>query len=59
MVEAEVERDGETSAERRSYLLSMQLDAEVLALAVRCHWQVGNRMHCALESYTRTWVTLI
>jgi len=45
MVEAEVERNGSTSRERRYYLSSMPLDAKLFAHAVRCHWHVENRLH--------------
>lgn len=49
MVEAEVERDGSTSLERRYYLSSMPLDAKLFAYAVRCHWHVENRLHWLLD----------
>ena len=44
-VEAEVERGGATSVERRYFLPSSALDARLLARAVRCHWHVENRLH--------------
>jgi predicted transposase YbfD/YdcC len=49
MVEAEVERNGSTSLERRYYLSSMPLDARLFAYAVRCHWHVENRLHWLLD----------
>ena len=49
VVEAEVERDGMTSRERRYYLSSFPLDAKLFAHAVRCHWHVENRLHWVLD----------
>ena len=49
VVEAEVERNGSTSLERRYYLASMPLDAKLFAHAVRCHWHVENRLHWVLD----------
>ena len=49
MVEAEVERNGTISLERRYYLSSMPLDAKLFAYAVRCHWHVENRLHWVLD----------
>ncbi len=49
MVEAEVERNGSTSLERRYYLSSMPLDAKLFAYPVRCHWHVENRLHWVLD----------
>ena len=49
MVEAEVERAGATSRERRYYLSSLPLDARLFARAVRCHWHVENRLHWVLD----------
>ena len=49
VVEAEVERNGSTSLERRYYLSSTQLDAKLFAHAVRCHWHVENRLHWVLD----------
>ena len=48
-VEAEVERDGKTTHERRYYLCSMPLDAALFARAVRCHWHIENRLHWVLD----------
>lgn len=49
MVEAETERDGKTTCERRYYLLSTPLDAETFARAVRAHWHIENRLHWVLD----------
>jgi predicted transposase YbfD/YdcC len=49
VVEAEVERNGTTSRERRYYLSSLPLDAKLFAYAVRCHWHVENRLHWVLD----------
>jgi predicted transposase YbfD/YdcC len=49
MVEAEVERNGSSSLERRYYLSSMPLDARLFAHAVRCHWHIENRLHWVLD----------
>lgn len=49
MVEAEVERNGAASLERRYYLSSLPLDAKLFAHAVRCHWHVENRLHWVLD----------
>ena len=49
MVEAEVERDGKTSRERRYYLSSAPLDAKLFARALRCHWHIENRLHWVLD----------
>jgi predicted transposase YbfD/YdcC len=49
VVEAEVERNGGTSLERRYYLSSLPLDAKLFAYAVRCHWHVENRLHWMLD----------
>ena len=55
MVEAEVERDGKTSLERRYHLSSQPLDARLFARAVRCHWQsrtgcTGCSMSCSMRT---------
>lgn len=49
MVETEVERAGKTSRERRFYLSSIPLDADIFARAVRSHWHVENRLHWVLD----------
>jgi predicted transposase YbfD/YdcC len=49
MVEAEVERGGRTSIERRYFLSSLALDAKLLARAVRAHWGIENRLHWVLD----------
>ena len=42
MVEAEVERGGKTTRERRFYLSSLALDATLFAHAVRSHWAIES-----------------
>lgn len=49
MVEAETERNGKTSRERRYYLSSARLDAKTFAKAVRAHWGIENRLHWVLD----------
>ena len=49
MVEAEVERDGKTSLERRYFLSSLTLDAKFFARAVRAHWGIENRLHWVMD----------
>jgi predicted transposase YbfD/YdcC len=49
MVEAETERDGKTTRERRYYLSSSPLDAKTFARAVRAHWHIKNRLHWVLD----------
>jgi len=49
MIEAEVERDGQTSLSRRYYLSSAPLSAAQFAHAARAHWGVENRLHWVLD----------
>ena len=49
MIEATVERDGETSVSRRYYLSSAPLSAKQFAHAARAHWGVENRLHWVLD----------
>ena len=49
MVEATIERGGQTSIARRYYLASAQLDAATFARAVRAHWGIENRLHWVLD----------
>ncbi len=49
MVEAEVERAGKTSIERRYFLSSLALDAKLFARAVRAHWGIENQLHWVLD----------
>ena len=49
MVEAETERDGGATRERRYYLCSAKLDAATCARAVRGHWGIENRLHWVLD----------
>jgi predicted transposase YbfD/YdcC len=41
--------DQESNFERRDYISSRELTAEQLALAVRGHWAVENRLHWVLD----------
>ena len=50
MVEAEVERDGQTSRSRRYYLSSAALDPPSFAAAVRAHWGIENGVHWVLDT---------
>ena len=49
MVEAEVEKNGETSLSRRFYISSARLTAAQLSHAARAHWGVENRLHWVLD----------
>jgi len=49
MVESLVERNGETSCERRYYIASAFLLAVLFANTVRCHWHIENRLHWVLD----------
>lgn len=49
MVEAETERRGKTSIERRYYLGSAKLSAKRFAAAVRAHWHIENRLHWVMD----------
>jgi predicted transposase YbfD/YdcC len=49
MVEARVERKGEVSIERRSYISSRALSAAAFAHAVRSHWEIENALHWVLD----------
>jgi predicted transposase YbfD/YdcC len=49
MVEAQTERSGKISSERRYYLSSATLSAQQFAAAVRAHWHVENRLHWVLD----------
>jgi predicted transposase YbfD/YdcC len=49
MVEADTDRDGKHSRERRYYLSSAKLDAKAFARAVRGHWGIENRLHWVLD----------
>ncbi len=49
MVQAEVERNGKTSRERRYFLCSTWIDPRTFAAAVRCHWHIENRLHWVLD----------
>jgi predicted transposase YbfD/YdcC len=49
MVEARIERKGEMSVERRSYISSRALTAADFAAAVRSHWEIENSLHWMLD----------
>ena len=49
MVEATVERGGQTTIAWRYYLASAQLDATTCARAGRAHWGIENRLHWVLD----------
>jgi predicted transposase YbfD/YdcC len=49
MVEAQVERAGHVSKERRYFLCSMKIDSALFAKAVRSHWHIENRLHWVLD----------
>ena len=50
MIEAEVERNGQTSRSRRYYLSSARLDLSAFAAAVRAHWGIENGLHWVLDT---------
>lgn len=49
MLEAQVERAGQTSKQRRYFLSSIPIDASLFAKAVRSHWHIENRLHWVLD----------
>ena len=49
MVEAEVERGGRISRERRYFLSSLAFDARLFARAIRAHWGIENNLHWVLD----------
>ena len=49
MVEAQIERAGKTSLERRFYVSSRPLGAPTFAEAVRSHWAIENSLHWVLD----------
>lgn len=48
-MEAVREINGVRSVERRYYLSSLALDAELFARAVRAHWGVENKVHWVMD----------
>ena len=48
-VEAERRANGETTIERRYYILSLPNDAKMFGTAVRSHWQIENSVHWVLD----------
>lgn len=49
MVESIREVDGKATTERRYYLLSLPLNGELFARAVRGHWAVENNLHWVMD----------
>jgi predicted transposase YbfD/YdcC len=49
VVESTREVNGEQTVERRYYLSSLALDAELFARAVRSHWGVENKVHWVMD----------
>jgi predicted transposase YbfD/YdcC len=49
MVESRIERADKVETERRSYISSRILPAEVFADAVRSHWAIENNLHWTLD----------
>jgi predicted transposase YbfD/YdcC len=49
MVEAEREVEGASTVEKRYYLSSLEVDAEVFSRAARGHWSIENSCHWILD----------
>ena len=49
MVESERRVNGETSFERRYYILSFYRGARAFAQAIRSHWGIENSLHWVLD----------
>lgn len=49
MIEETQEVNGKTSTERRFFISSLAPVAEQIALAVRSHWSIENRLHWTLD----------
>jgi predicted transposase YbfD/YdcC len=49
MVESERTEKGETTIERRYYILSLPSDAQAFGTAVRAHWGIENAVHWVLD----------
>ena len=49
MVEANREKDGKTSSEKRFYLSSLKASAKEFNQLVRNHWSIENQLHCKLD----------
>jgi predicted transposase YbfD/YdcC len=49
VVEAERSMNGETTIERRYYIVSLPSDAKTFCTAVRSHWQIENVVHWVLD----------
>jgi predicted transposase YbfD/YdcC len=49
LVEAERSENGETTTERRYYILSLPSNAKTFGHAVRSHWEIENAVHWVLD----------
>lgn len=49
VTESERSLNGETTTERRYYILSLPSDAHMFGTAVRSHWQIENVVHWVLD----------
>src|SRR5262249_13242767 len=49
MVESERSMNGETTIERRYYILSLPNDAHIFGTSVRAHWGIENQVHWVLD----------
>ena len=49
MVQTATERAGKVEREKRYYISSAKLDANLFANAVRAHWGIENRLHWVLD----------
>ena len=49
MVETERSTNGETTLERRYYILSLPSNAKLFGHAVRSHWEIENAVHWVLD----------
>ncbi len=49
VIDTRVEHKGKLTTARRSYIASRPLSAQALALAVRSHWGIENKLHWVLD----------
>lgn len=42
-------RDGQVSTEKRYYISSLPVDAQVIGHAIRAHWHIENNLHWSLD----------
>jgi predicted transposase YbfD/YdcC len=49
VIDTRVEHNGKVTTARRSYICSRPLSAKDLALAVRAHWGIENKLHWVLD----------